>query len=338
MDDFIIVEYMDKDKWSEFISNHPRGNPFQTPEMMDVYNRTKRYDPIFLSVVDDRGNIKAMLLASLIKEFRGFIGSFSARSIIQGGPLFVENGNGLSAVKILMEHYDKIACKKVLYTEIRNLWDTQNISNLLSDVGYEYIEIVNFLIDLTKSSEELWAGLTKERRWAIRKAQKSGVTVKEAEGKEDILEFYNLLREHYRQIRVPLADKSLFDSVFELLRPKGMSRIHLARYNGQTIGGSLILAYKGQLYLWYQTSSKQYLRLHPNELLNWHAIRWGSENGYRIFDFLGAGNPNVPYGVRDYKRQFGGYLVSFGRYKRIYSSKKLWLSNKGFEVWRRLKR
>jgi len=36
---------------------------------------------------------------------------------------------------------------------------------------------------------------------------------------------------------------------------------------------------------------------------------------------MGAGNPDIPYGVRDWKKQFGGEFVSFGRY--IYLQHKL---------------
>jgi len=32
---------------------------------------------------------------------------------------------------------------------------------------------------------------------------------------------------------------------------------------------------------------------------------------------MGAGKPNEEYGVRDYKSQFGGDLVAFGRYLKV---------------------
>ena len=48
-----ITESPDKTRWSEFVYNHPHGNIFQTPEMAEVYKRTKNYEPITLAVVDD---------------------------------------------------------------------------------------------------------------------------------------------------------------------------------------------------------------------------------------------------------------------------------------------
>jgi len=74
-------------------------------------------------------------------------------------------------------------------------------------------------------------------------------------------------------------------------------------------------------------------------LVAWHAIGWSSEKGYHIFDFGGAGKPNNKEheGIRRFKEQFGGQLVNFGRYKKIHSPRKLWLAERGFEVWRRIK-
>ena len=40
-----IVDSLDTNKWSEFVLNHPHGNIFQTPEMAEVYRRTKIYEP-----------------------------------------------------------------------------------------------------------------------------------------------------------------------------------------------------------------------------------------------------------------------------------------------------
>ena len=53
-------------------------------------------------------------------------------------------------------------------------------------------------------------------------------------------------------------------------------------------------------------------------LLPWKIMEWGHENGYKLFDFGGAGKPNIPYGVRDYKLKFGGDLVNFGRFEKVH--------------------
>lgn len=324
-------------QWSEFVSNHPKGNIFQTPEMCEVYKKTKRYEPMSLAIVDSSENIQAMLLAHVIKEFDGFLGHFSSRSIIQGGPLFVENDVGKEALKLLLQEYDKIVKKNALYTQIRNLYDTSKFKDVFLQNGYKYEEHLNFLVDLTKPKDELWGALTKKRRNRVRMARKKGVTTEEADDKNLISIFYSLIQETYKNARMPLADTSLFESIFDLLILKEMAKIFLAKHENTYIGGICVLTYNTRIYNLYAGASKEYLQLCPNDLLGWYSIEWGLENGYKIFDLGGAGKPNEKYSVREFKKQFGGEEVNFGRYVKIYSPGKLWLAEKGFKVWGRLR-
>ena len=91
---------IDKTKWSEFVYNHPHGNVFQTPEMYEVYQSTKNYEPVFLAVVNNRDEIAGTLLAVIQKEYSGVLGNFTARSIIHGGPLIKDDDPGDVADKI----------------------------------------------------------------------------------------------------------------------------------------------------------------------------------------------------------------------------------------------
>ncbi|MFQ6055650.1 MAG: hypothetical protein ACE5J3_06685 [Methanosarcinales archaeon] len=69
-DSFKITNSVKKEKWDEFVYNHPHGNIFQTPDMAEVYKRTKNYEPITLAVVDENNDeIKAILLAVVIRIF-----------------------------------------------------------------------------------------------------------------------------------------------------------------------------------------------------------------------------------------------------------------------------
>ena len=112
---------IDINKWSSFVNNHPNGNIFQTPEMYEVYKNTSNYEPLFLSVVNENDEIHATLLAVIQKEQKGFLGKFTARSIIIGGPL-VKNHDEI-VLDYLFHSYDDEVKHKVIYTQIRNLND-----------------------------------------------------------------------------------------------------------------------------------------------------------------------------------------------------------------------
>ena len=328
-----------RSEWDEFVYNHPKGNIFQSPHLAEVFDRAKGIEPIALAAIDeDSGQILASLLAYVLK-YTNILSSFTSRARIRGGPLFLNTEKGILTAEMLLKHYDGVIRRKALYTDVVNMWDVSNSSALalIGDAGYVYEGYLNFLVGLTKSKDELWACLSQARRRGIRKAQKSGVTVKETKDKEDVREFYDILCETYRNIKMPLEDISLFNAIFELLAPKSMAKLFLAEYERKHIGGVLILTYKGIVYAWYGGAYKEYSQSRPFDLLIWYAITWGSENGYKILDFLGAGKPNEKYGVRDFKKQFGGELVNFGYYKKIHSPRKLWLAERGVEVWKRIK-
>ena len=53
-----ITESPDTKPWCEFVLEHPCGNIFQTPEMAEVYRRTKNYEPVSLAAVDTKSFVK----------------------------------------------------------------------------------------------------------------------------------------------------------------------------------------------------------------------------------------------------------------------------------------
>ena len=332
----IDLNKTNKENWDDFVYNHAYGNIFQTPEMAEVYNQTNNHEPISLAVVDSNREILALLQAIVIKEMKWPFGSFTARSVIHHGPLFNENEEGLEALSVLMKEYDKIAKKHALYSEIRNAQDTSRFRLIFEMLGYNFEDHLNFLVDLTKPKEELWSHLSKSRRRFIRKAREKGVTVEEIKDRELILPFYELLQQTYKQARVPLPHISFFESAFDILIPKKLLKFFMVKYNDEYIGGIMTPIYKGVITELSVTGSREHSKRYPSDIITWHPIEWGSENGYHTFDFLGAGKPDVEYGVREFKRQFGGELVNFGRYKKIYSPIKMKIAEKGFEFYKRI--
>lgn len=320
--------------WNDFVYSHPRGNIFQTRELASVYAETKNYHPIGVVVTNPKTKeIEGLTSGVIIREMNGFLGNFSARSIIQGGPLVVPPGKKDITSKILNK-YDSMARRSSLFTEIRNMYDVHDLLDHLGD--YSYMGHLDFIINLNQSEDDLWAQIHKPRRKNINKAEKAGVTIEEIVSQDQIPKFYNLLIETYDNVKVPLADISLFESSFRHLVPKGMAKFYLARHEGEYIGARAVLLYRDSIYDWYAGAAMDALSICPNEYLVWHILKWGIENNYSSFDFGGAGEPEKPYGPREFKRRFGGELVNYGRYVREYSKMKNKIARFGFKVYQRL--
>ena len=103
------------------------------------------------------------------------------------------------------------------------------------------------------------------------------------------------------------------------------------------IAGQVRLCYKDTVYAWYAGSDSGYFQKRPNDFLLWNVILWSKENNYKVFDFGGAGKPNVPYGVRDYKLKFGGELVNYGRFEKVHQPVVMFMSSIGLKFWKLIK-
>ena len=158
------------------------------------------------------------------------------------------------------------------------------------------------------------------------------IEIREITGSESLPEFYGLIKETYKKAKIPLADISLFKSAYDVLAPCGMVKYFFATYNNINIGAQAFLLYKDRIFAWYLGAAKEYLNYHPNEYLTWYILKWGKCQGFRVFDFGGAGKPGVKYGPRDYKREFGGDEVNYGRHKKIYKPLATKITDTGFRL------
>ena len=319
-----------------FLTSLTKSNIFQTPEMFWVYKNTRNYEPVFLSVNNDDKEILGILLAVIQKEHSGLLGSFSARSIIWGGPLVKDDNPEI--LDFLLKEYNKRIKKKAIYTQFRNLWNWSESEKQIFEMnGFHYDAHLDILIDLKKPEDELWSNLKSQARNKIRKATKEGLTFNKLSNKEEVKEVYDILEKVYRKAKLPIPDLSLFSNAYDVLKEHSMIDFFVANFQGKIIGARIVFFYKNKIYDWFAGSDSKYYKYNPNDYLPWKILQWAKENGYNTFDFGGAGKPNEPYGVRDYKMKFGGELVEFGRFEKVHKPILMKLGQFGMVIYKILK-
>ena len=327
---------IDKEEWAEFVYNHPHGNIFQTPEMFDVYTKTKKYEPVFLAVVNNKSEISGTLLAVIQKEYSGFLGNFTARSIIHGGPLIKDDDPDV--LDLVLNEYDKIIKKKAIYSQFRNFWDWGDSKEIFITNGFEYEEHLNILVDLTIGEEALFKSYSKRRRGGIRKAIRNNFTFEVSNSKELLVSFYSLLQETYSNAKLPYPFFDFFENIQKII-PENNMKFFILKKDDKILVVLLALIYKGCLSAFYIGTSrnKEFLRMKPVDLLYWEVMKWGVNNECRVFDWLGAGKPNKEYGVRKFKLQFGGNVLELGRYEKIHKPLLMHLGKLGLKLWQKIK-
>jgi CelD/BcsL family acetyltransferase involved in cellulose biosynthesis len=330
-----IVRSLPEDVWRKFVVSNPAANIFHAPEMFRVFERTAGYRPGLWAAVDAEGHPQALLTPVEIAVLGGPLRRLTSRAVIYGSLLVAPGSVGCEALPPLLAAYRRDMGARVLFTELRNLSDTSAWRPALEAGSFVYEEHLNFLIDLNRPSETIWQAIRANARRNIQKAQREGVSVEEATEPTQVSAAYAILSEVYRRLQVPLAAESLFRAAFDILGPVGMFKILLARVGDRDAGAMTLLLYGGTIIYWYTGVDKAFSAYRVNDLLVWHALDWGSRNGYHTFDFGGAGKPDEEYGVRDFKAKFGGELVGYGRYQCVHSPRLLRLSETGYGLLRR---
>ena len=331
-----IVESLPHDQWVKFVEDHPDGNIFHTPYMMDVFESADKHHPKLHAAIDERnGEILSLVVSVQIRVPGAPISRLTSRSIIYGGILCTDSVNGKSSLVPLMNNYKTSVKGKVLFTEIRGMSPPEQLANELERCGYRHEDYLNYLIDLRRPLDEIFQAFSSSCRRNIRKSERNGVLIEEITSKEKLTVFYALLKKTYSKARIPLADFSLFASAFDKLYSRNMVKFFLGRLGDRNIAGRVILLFKDKIFDWYAGSDNDHLSFYPNEMFVYHILKWGSQNGFRAFDFGGAGRPGEKYGVRDFKERFGGQPVNYGRYIEIYSPALLKIAKKGYQIYRK---
>lgn len=337
MSEITITSDVTNQELNDFVKNNKYGSIFQTAEMGEVYRRNKGADPLVLVAKDNNsGDIIASLLAKILDEKPGVLGSFSRHSTIRGGPIF-DGEAGLNAVPSLLKEYTRIVEKDTMYSRIYPLENTPDLFSLLKQSAYKFETWNNFLIDIAKSEEELWGALKDNKKKAIKKAEKFGLKFREIKSKDELKIFYELVYNRFCLRNNPLEDMSNFEAVYDILVPKGMAKFFFAEYDGKCIATRLSLLYNKKIYAWYCGSDNDYLKYRPNDFITWSILKWGHENGFELFDFGGGGvEEDRDAGWVQFKERFGSEMVNYGRYTSVHKPLKLKFATSAFEVYKRL--
>ncbi len=176
-----------------------------------------------------------------------------------------------------------------------------------------------FLIDLTQPLETLWQNVDKSARKLVNRTREDGVKVREAQDEPDLHRYLDAMNEGRRRNGVRPYEFRGTRAFFETFVKQGLGRILLAEKDGQTLATLGITHFNGYVNEWGAGQSDYALenKIYASDLIKWHIIEWGHENGMRYFDLTGVNpQPQTPkeQGIFRYKQKWGGQLVQYGEY------------------------
>jgi CelD/BcsL family acetyltransferase involved in cellulose biosynthesis len=169
-------------------------------------------------------------------------------------------------------------------------------------------------IDTSRAVDTMWSDLESSARRAIKKAGKSGVTVRKAT-RPELREFFNLhfgIRKYkYRLLSQPY---SFFENIWAQFMEDGNGFVLLALHEDVVIGACLFLTWQDTLTYKFSASHADYMAYRPTDVIIWEAMQLAAAEGFSRLD-LGLSDWDQDGLVR-FKRKFATEekTISFLKY------------------------
>ena len=298
----LTYDLIDRQQWSELVRTSETGTWFQSPEAYDFFASLPELMEPFVYGVERAEKLCAVCVGYVTKERNPIKQFFTRRAIIIGGVAVVANG-AKEDIVILLNYVRKELKPKSIYIETRNFNDYSPWKEAFEAAGFVYKPHLNFHVDPATNN------LSDNRK---RQLKKSDAVVSEGVSELEIREWYEVLSELYRtKVKTPLWPIDFFLEAYR----QGIAKFLLVKHEGRIIGGSMVVADERTVYEWFECGLNAECKdQYPSVMATWGGIQLAHQSGCTRYDMMGAGEPGVPYGVRDFKAEFGGQMVEHGRF------------------------
>ncbi len=278
-----------KDKWNEFVDNHPQGTIYHRMEWKDIIEQEFHKRTYYLEAIEN-DEIKGILPLCFFnsKLFGRFL--ISVPYVNYGG-LLVSNEN---AKQKLIEEAENLNNKTDSdFTELRFSFE----SNLKKPVKTQK---VTFYLELPETSDLLFSSFKAKLRSQIKRPLKENMSVKQ--GRLDLLDdFYYVFVRNMRDLGTPVYRKSFFETILKKI-PQNSWIINIYSDKDEIVGGAFLIGYKNRMEIPWASTIKKFNRFSPNMLLYWEVLKFATQNGFRVFDF---GRCTKDSGTYRFKKQWG---------------------------------
>jgi peptidoglycan pentaglycine glycine transferase (the first glycine) len=275
--------------------------------------------------------------------FRGLPGGLGTIAYVPKGPLadFDDDGSlyGLLEAIQPLARQQRAICLKVEPDEE----DKADLAGWLTSYGFRPSPQPiqprrTLLVDLDAEPDALLKAMKQKTRYNIRLADRKGVAVR-AGDEGDLPAFYRLMEITAERDGFGIHSRDYYQTAHQLFVPPGQGCLMLAEHEGQLLAGLVVLAMGETACYMYGASSSEGRNLMPTYLLQWEAMLWAREQGYRFYDLWGvpdeeestleeefAQRSDGLWGVYRFKRGFGGKLVrTIGAWDLVYSPLRYWI-------------
>lgn len=307
-------------RWEAFVSKHPNGLIYHHPAWLKTLEQEYGCPLVALCCEGDDGQLRGILPLQQTRGLplrlgNGRIGrrlSSLPRTPI-AGPLALDRP---AAEGLLRAAIARVQQEPETQMELK--MRSPALDGLIAGVrGVPWRQ--SYLLALPADPADLHFGSARNHsriRWAINKAARLGIRVRQAETEADLRAWYRLYLETMRCHQIPPRSYRFFLSVWNHLQPCGRMRLLLAEQQQEDerriVAGSIFLLSGDTVFYAFNGRSRADLPLRPNDAIHWQAIHDACRDGFRTYDFGEVAENHQ--GLAEFKRKWGAESRRLYRY------------------------
>ncbi|MCE2413298.1 GNAT family N-acetyltransferase [Candidatus Poribacteria bacterium] len=319
-----------QDKWDATLRQCPDTTAFQSLAWRDALaSAFSQLTPTYLLINQDDSVIGG-LPAFVFQPIPGIRLWHSMPWNLFGGVHLIESGQ-INAETLISSIEDAATAKG--WCEIRwTLTPNQAMTDaeLFAEMGYERTDYFTHLLNTNAGVESLWHAYNKRVRGAVRKAEKSGVTVTDTDSEVALSTFYDMYLMTVKRLGGTPKPRAFMETLLE----RKIAKLAIATYNGTIIAGLLYLLFNKTVTLWCEASVPAFLKYRPNNAIFHHIITQACREQCEWVDF--GASPPENTGLIAHKEQYRAVRTDFASYTKVVSPLKRALWTKSEDTLRQI--
>lgn len=298
-----IQEATNKERWDAFVAVHPGANYQHLFGWKTCLEKTYGIKTVYLELIDNDKIVGVFPLAiSGITWLAPMAVSLSLCNYV--GPLAVSKEHETILIS------QAIAFIRNRYPRIKGIEIRRTDPQGFCEKGF-----ATMIMELPKNIEALLLLFSQNVRRCIRTAQKNNLIAKR--GKEHFDEFYGIYaRNLHRHGTPPHSSNFLRNIINEMSQ---YSELITIWNNQMPIAGMLFFKLNKTVSSCVVCSLREYNLLCPGHLVNWEALKFGVECGFKHFDF---GRSTIGTSMYTFKERWGSRPIAIKYDHIMFNNKK----------------
>lgn len=182
-------------------------------------------------------------------------------------------------------------------------------------------------LDLAPTINEIWMSqISTQNRNTIRKCQKNNLSVQISDDYDEFMEIYAETMDKVKADSFYLFQKKYYN----LIKENENYVLLNVKENGRTIAAAIFMGFGEYFHYHLSGSRKEALKLSPNNLLLWEAIRYAKEHHYKKMHFGGGLSDSTNDNLFRFKNKFSKEYGDFYIGKRVHNAE---IYRKLIEEW-----